>query len=131
MSNQDDNKYKGMELYEDYIKVQEAREESVKEQSGERLNKRSRDEEDNDNEEPEAKRQKVYHVSSRSSSETSDSVSDDGEESETERINTKYSKRFDAIEDYKEKNELLSEMSIKNVMNKLDEIGRASCRERV
>jgi hypothetical protein len=30
------------------------------------------------------------------------------------------SKRFDAIQDYKEKNELLSEMSIKNVMDKLD-----------
>src|SRR5579859_38745 len=49
-----------------------------------------------------------------------DSVSDNGEESETERINTKYSKRFDALEDYKEKNILLSEMSIQDVMSKLD-----------
>jgi hypothetical protein len=37
-----------------------------------------------------------------------------------DRINTKYSKRIDSIEDYKEKNELLSQMSIQNVMNKLD-----------
>ena len=52
--------------------------------------------------------------------ESEDSVSDEGEESETDRINTKYSKRSDAIEDYKEKNELLSEMSIQDVMDKLD-----------
>jgi hypothetical protein len=55
-----------------------------------------------------------------SSSESEDSVSDWGEESEIDRINTKYSKRIDSIEDYKEKNELLSQMSIQNVMNKLD-----------
>jgi predicted RNase H-like nuclease (RuvC/YqgF family) len=58
-----------------------------------------------------------------------DSVSDNGEESETERINTKYSKRFDALEDYKEKNTLLSEMSVKNVMNKLDKDEELSTQE--
>jgi hypothetical protein len=58
-----------------------------------------------------------------------DSVSDNGEESETERINTKYSKRFDALEDYKEKNTLLSEMSVKDVMNKLDKDEELSTQE--
>jgi len=93
--------------------------------------KRKREEGDgSDNEEPEFKRQKVGYtydsdyVPSGNSSE--DSVSDDGEESEITRINTKYSKRFDAIEDYKEKNELLSENVIHDVMNKVDSGGTLS-----
>lgn len=40
--------------------------------------------------------------------------------SETNKINTKYSKRFDVVEDYKEKNKLLSEKCVTDVMNKLD-----------
>jgi hypothetical protein len=104
--------------------------------------KRKREEEDgDDNGEPEFKRQKVGYtydsdyVPSGSSSENSDSdavsdsVSDDGEESEVARINTKYSKRFDAIEDYKEKNELLSENIIQDVMNKVDSGGTLSKQE--
>jgi hypothetical protein len=104
--------------------------------------KRKREEEDSDdNGEPEFKRQKVGYtydsdyVPSGSSSEfsdsdaVSDSVSDDGEESEVARINTKYSKRFDAIEDYKEKNELLSENIIQDVMNKVDSGGTLSKQE--
>jgi hypothetical protein len=104
--------------------------------------KRKREEEDSDdNGEPEFKRQKVGYtydsdyVPSGSSSENldsdafSDSVSDDGEESEVARINTKYSKRFDAIEDYKEKNELLSENIIQDVMNKVDSGGTLSKQE--
>jgi hypothetical protein len=51
---------------------------------------------------------------------TSDSVSDTSSSSETEIINTKYSKRLNAIQDYKEKSELLSEKFITDVMNKLD-----------
>jgi hypothetical protein len=100
--------YSNMELYEDFIKES---------------NKRAREEDD---EGPEYKRQRENDGSgddgilSENSSETGSSVSDDGEESETDRINTKYSKRFDAIEDYKEKNELLSEASIQDVMSKLD-----------
>lgn len=104
--------------------------------------KREREEEDgDDNGEPEFKRQKVSYtydsdyVPSGSSSENSDSdavsdsVSDNGEESEVARINTKYSKRFDAIEDYKEKNELLSENIIQDVMNKVDSGGTLSRQE--
>jgi hypothetical protein len=102
--------------------------------------KRKREEEDgDDNGEPEFKRQKVGYtydsdyVPSGSSSENSDAVSDsvshDGEESEVARINTKYSKRFDAIEDYKEKNELLSENIIQDVMNKVDSGGTLSKQE--
>jgi hypothetical protein len=104
--------------------------------------KREREEEDvDDNGEPEFKRQKVSYtydsdyVPSGSSSENSDSdavsdsVSDNGEESEVARINTKYSKRFDAIEDYKEKNELLSENVIQDVMNKVDSGGTLSRQE--
>ena len=104
--------------------------------------KREREEEDgDDNGEPEFKRQKVSYtydsdyVPSGSSSENSDSdavsdsVSDNGEESEVARINTKYSKRFDAIEDYKEKNELLSENIIQDVMNKVDSGGTLSKQE--
>jgi hypothetical protein len=104
--------------------------------------KRKREEEDgDDNGEPEFKRQKVGYtydsdyVPSGSSSENSDSdavsdsVSDDGEESEVARINTRYSKRFDAIEDYKEKNELLSENIIQDVMNKVDSGGTLSKQE--
>lgn len=89
--------------------------------------KRVREEEDDDDSrEPESKRQRVGYyydsdyISGESPYETSDSVSDDGEESEIARINTKYSKRFDAIEDYKEKNELLSETVIQDAMNKVD-----------
>ena len=118
-SNNSNDMYEDMELFEEDIKES---------------NKRARDEEDD--EEPESKRQREDEESEdddiwrRISSETensvsdegeeSDSVSDEGEESETDRINTKYSKRFSAIEDYKEKNELLSEMSIQDVMSKLD-----------
>ncbi len=118
-SNNSNDTYEDMELFEEDIKES---------------NKRTRDGEDD--EEPESKRQREDEESEdddlwrRISSETensvsdegekSDSVSDEGEESETDRINTKYSKRFSAIEDYKEKNELLSEMSIQDVMSKLD-----------
>jgi hypothetical protein len=115
MSNQDNNNnntvgnhsndmYKDTELYEE-------------------SNKRVRHD---DSKEPESKRQRVDSsnnnddVSNESSSVSSDSVSDNGELSETDRINTKYSKRFDAIEDYKEKNQLLSETPIRNVINKVD-----------
>jgi hypothetical protein len=108
-----------MELFEEDIKQAKLTKES---------NKRSRD--DDDNGEPESKRQKEGEDDDWNESESSfksedsipddDSVSDNGEESETERINTKYSKRFDALEDYKEKNILLSEMSIQDVMSKLD-----------
>lgn len=114
-SNDSNDAYEGMELFiEDINRAELARE----------SNKRARD--DDDNEEPESKRQreddsdKSDDVSSESLSVSSDSVSDEGEESETDRINTKYSKRFDSIEDYKEKNELLSEVSIQDVMSKLD-----------
>lgn len=117
--NNSNDTYEGMELFEEDIKKAEFAKES---------NKRAIDDDD-DNEEPEFKRQKkddsdesddVSSENSENSSVTSDSISDDGEVSETDRINTKYSKRFDAIEDYEEKNELLCEMSIQNVMNKLD-----------
>ena len=112
------NSYEGMELFEEEIKFYE---EAAKES-----NKRAREEEDSDNEELKAKRQREENWDENDDNASygtwfeSDSVSDDGEESETDRINTKLSKRFDAIQDYKEKNELLSEMSIKNVMDKLD-----------
>jgi len=105
--NNSNDTLKGMELFEEDII------EFTKES-----NKRSRDEEDNNSEEPESKRRKENNNNESDVSE--DSVSDEGEEFETDRINTKYSKRVDAIEDYKEKNELLSEMSIQDVMNKLD-----------
>jgi hypothetical protein len=96
--------------------------------------KREREEDDDDSREPESKRRKVnytydsdyvpsespYATESSNSNAVSDSVSDNGEESEVARINTKYSKRFDAIEDYKEKNELLSENVIQDLMNKVD-----------
>ncbi|SRR6266480_1191514 len=123
-SNDYNDTYEGMELFEEDIKKAELIKES---------NKRARD--DDDNEEPESKRQKEDdssgsdYISSETSSVTSDSVSDDGEVYETERINTKYSKRFDAIQDYKEKNELLSEKSITDVMNKLDKDEELSTQE--
>jgi uncharacterized protein YktA (UPF0223 family) len=125
-SNDFNDAYEGLELFEEDIKKAELAKES---------NKRARDDSDNDNEEPEHKRQREDNwnesedVSSESSSETSDSVSDDGEVSETERINTKYSKRFDAIEDYKEKNKLLSEKCVEDVMNKLDRDEELSTQE--
>lgn len=115
-SNDSNDTYEGMELFIEDIRRVELTKES---------NKRERDD-DNDSEEPKSKRQREYEsdksddILSESSSESSDSVSDEGEVSETDRINTKYSKRFDAIEDYKEKNELLSEVSIQDVMSKLD-----------
>jgi uncharacterized protein YktA (UPF0223 family) len=136
MSNQNDNNnndnttsnnpYEGMELFEEDIRRAELARES---------NKRARDDDDNEN--PESKRQREDdsnesdYVSSENSSEPedSDSVSDNGEMSETDRINTKYSKRFDAIEDYKEKNKLLSEECIKDVMNKLDKDEELSTEE--
>jgi hypothetical protein len=97
--------------------------------------KREREEDDDDSREPESKRRKVnytydesnyvpsespYEYDSEDSDVVSDSASDNGEQSEVARINTKFSKRFDAIEDYKEKNELLSENVIQDVMNKVD-----------
>jgi hypothetical protein len=128
-SNNSNDRFKDMELYEDEIKLDEAEkkfyEEFMKseefmedEEFVKKYSKRTRDEEDDDSEEPESKRRKGNDRNESDVSE--DSVSDEGEESETERINTKYSKRFDAIEDYKEKNKLLSEVSIQDVMNKLD-----------
>lgn len=125
-SNDSNNTYEGMELFEEDIKKAELAEIS---------NKRARD--DDDSEGPESKRQREDdynesdYMSSENSSETSDSdsVSDNGEVSETDRINTKYSKRFDAIQDYKEKNELLSDKSIENVMNKLDKDEDLSAQE--
>lgn len=117
-SNDFNDMHEDMELFEEDIKESELIKKS---------NKRARDSDDDD-EEPKSKRQRKDNsnesddVSNESSSETSDSdsVSDDGEISETDRINTKCSKRFDAIEDYKEKNELLSEVSIQDLMSKLD-----------
>jgi hypothetical protein len=119
-SNDSNDTYEGMELFEEDIKKAEL---------AKRSNKRVRDDDD-DNEEPEFKRQRedgsnesddmLGEDSSVTSDSDSDSVSDDGEESETDRINTKYSKRFDAVQDYKEKNELLSEKCVEDVMNKLD-----------
>jgi hypothetical protein len=118
-TNDNSNNFTNMELHEDYIREQS--------------NKRNREEEDDNNEgESSSKRQRQSdgnendnmldeNISeSEHSSESEDSVSDSSPSSETDRINTKYSKRFDAVEDYREKNELLSEMSIQNVMNKLD-----------
>lgn len=125
-SNNPNDTYEDMELLEEDMELFE---EDIKES-----NKRAREGEDY--EEPESKRQRVDEDSEDDdiwrgiSSETEDSVSDEGEkydsvsdegeEYETDRINTKYSKRFSAIEDYKEKNEILSEMSIQDVMSKLD-----------
>jgi len=144
-NNNNNDSYEGMELFEDDIrKAQEkrVREEEDSDNNEEPESKRQREDNspapnnDSNNNHPSNSpgpnndsndndwEDYWFHsddVPSPSSSSTSDSVSDNGEVSETERINTKYSKRFDAMEDYKEKNELLSEMSIKNVMNKLDE----------
>jgi hypothetical protein len=122
-SNNFNDTSENMELFEEDILEADLYAEFMKESPS---NKRTRDEEDDDSEEPESKRRKGNDRNESDVSEDSvsdvgeDSVSDVGEESETERINTKYSKRFDAIEDYKEKNKLLSEMSIQDVMNKLD-----------
>jgi hypothetical protein len=89
-SNDSNNAYEGMELFEEDIKKAELAKIS---------SKRVRD--DDYDEELESKRQREddYYESDymSSESETSDSVSDNGEVSETDRINTKYSKRFDAI----------------------------------
>jgi hypothetical protein len=124
-SNDSNDTYEGMGLFEEDIKKAELAKES---------NKRARDDDD-DNEELEYKRQreddsnKSDDFLSENSSLSSDSVSDNGEVSETDRINTKYSKRFDAIEEYKEKNKLLSDKSITDVMNKLDKDEELSIQE--
>jgi hypothetical protein len=44
----------------------------------------------------------------------------DGESDEKEKINAKYSRRFDTIEDYKERNEMLRSSEVKDVVKKLD-----------
>lgn len=122
-SNDSNDTYEGAELFEEDIIESKFYAEFAKESESDeeflrQFGKRNRDEEDDDDEELKSKRQKKDDVNKNDESE--DSVSDEEEESETEIINTKYSKRFDAIEDYKEKNILLSEMSIQDVMSKLD-----------
>ena len=117
----DHNDMAGMELFEEDIR---AIDEFYRKLAEEESNKRAREEDSSDNEGPKSKRQREDNESSNSDdeeeSESSNSVSDDGGESHTDRVNNKYNKRFNAIEDYKERNELLSETTVQDLMSKLD-----------
>jgi hypothetical protein len=96
-TNDDEN----LELYEDYIKSQ-----------ANNNNNNNNNVNVEDTEEP-----------IRSFNEDNDSNSelwDDNELDEEEKINAKYSRRFDIIEEYKERNEVLRSSEVKDVAKKLD-----------
>jgi hypothetical protein len=148
MSNQNDNNnnntgndsndnFEDMELYEEGMRAfdefmkdveSESNREFVKENFGTGLNKRSRDrmndyKEDDHNEEPEPKRRKIDHIPDRSPSEDwiSDEISNDGEErTKGQKIAAKVIERLDEIRYYKDVNKILSDKSIQDLVNKLD-----------
>jgi len=97
-TNDDEN----LELYEDYIKSQ----------ANSNNNTNVEDTNVEDTKEPTYNFNKDY--------ESNSELSVDNELNEEEKINVKYSRRFDSIEEYKERNEILRSSEVKDVVKKLD-----------